>query len=258
MDFAVDGGGDHGGVAQVELAQGAVPVEDGAAALPAQVEERQVAAPLRVDVAVHAFVLRVAPVGDGARGEGREVPLHDLQVVPDLEAGLDEPVGQIRVHRIRADVQAPGEADRAGRAFVGGFHPDVAAFGGGQELLPRMGRPHDFAAAEGPGGAAGAEPGLEALAVGVGVVEIERRNVDRHGDVPVVREKRLRPVGADAGRTHVHTGARDAGQEQQERDQPANSHCVSQNSKNTNKSCRILRSDSAGSRRPACRCARSR
>ena len=119
MDLPVNGGGYHGGIAQVQLAQAAAPVQDGAAPFTADVEHRQAPPSLRMDVAIHAPVAGVAPVGNSAGIEVFQIPFLDFQVVPDFETGLYETVGEIPVYRIRAHMNLPRERYLAGGCPVG-------------------------------------------------------------------------------------------------------------------------------------------
>ena len=257
MNFTINGGRDHRRIVQGQFAQLAATVEDGAAALAPEVEHGKVAAPLGVDVAVHAVVAGVAPVGDIAGIEALEIPFLNLQVVPNLEAGLDEPVGEVGVDRVGADVDRPRLADRLSGRPVGGGHFDVGACSGRQQLFPGLLFPDDVASLAGNGHAAGSERSGKVRSVRIGIVEVERGDVAGNGNVAVVGEDGFRPVGAHAGGLHVvrpRAGKREENQHQERQKRPVTSfHSSQQNRNNTNNSCRTRRSGCARRRRPACR-----
>ena len=187
MDLSVNGGGDHGRIPERELTELSVPVEDCAAALAAEVEHGQVAAPLGVDMAVHALVFSMAPVRKDARVEILQIPLLDFQVIPDFETGLDAPVGQIRIDAVGRYVDVPGAGNDLSIVSPDCMYLDIAACSCGEQGCPVFLLPHHFAAFEYPGVVAGGEEGLEAGSGRVGIVEIQRRNIAGDGNVLVIR-----------------------------------------------------------------------
>ena len=152
-----------------------------------------------MDVAVHAFVAGVAPVGDGVLVEALQVALHDLEVVPDFEAGLDEPVGEVGIDPVRAHVEGPVPPHGRSAGAPGAFHFDVMA--GGEELCPAFFFPADFPAPESHGFRSACEAGHETAAGGIGIVEIERRYVAGNGNILIFRIDETIPVGSGTRRT---------------------------------------------------------
>ena len=187
MDLSVNGRGNHGRIPERELTELSVPVEDCAAALAAEVEHGQVAAPLGVDMAVHALVFSMAPVRKDARVEILQIPLLDFQVIPDFETGLDAPVGQIRIDAVGRYVDVPGAGNDLSIVSPDCMYLDIAACSCGEQGCPVFLLPHHFAAFEYPGVVAGGEESLEAGSGWISVVEIQRRNIAGDGNVLVIR-----------------------------------------------------------------------
>ena len=254
MDFAIDRGGDHRRILERQLPEFPIPVEDGAAALAPEVEHRKVSPSLGVDVAVHALVLRVAPVGDGPGVEGGQVPLDDLQVVPDLESGLDEPVGQVAVDGIGTHVDGPGEGHRTGRGLVLRRHLHIGS--GRQDPGPFLLFPDHIPPPDGHGLPGRRERRHEAGALRIRIVEIQRSDVAGHRNLPVVRENGRRPVGPLSVRAQVRPPPARKEQEEREDDQPGpvtGVHSAQHSRSSTNRFFRIPRSGSCRTLRPACR-----
>ena len=258
MDLAVHGGRNHRRIPEGQFAQGAAAVEDGAAALAPEIEHRQVSPALGVDMAVHALVLRVPPVGDGLGVEAFQMPFHDLQVVPDFEAGLDEAVGQESIDRIPAHMDGPAEGLRPRRRPVLG--KDLHVRSRRQHPGPCLFLPDHIPAPDLHGGSGRCEGGHEAGGVRIRVVEVERGDVAGNGDVPVVRENGCRAVGSRPDGTQFRRPP--ARKEQEERRQchpgTVNDSRSAQHSRNnTNRFSRIPPSGSSPTRCPACRWSRS-
>ena len=203
MNLPIDSRGDHGTVLQGQLAKRSVAVEDGTASLAAQIEHGQVASSLSVDVAVHAVVARVPPVGDVTGLETFQIPFLDLQVVPYFEAGFDEPVRQIGIDPVRADMDGPLPGYGAIGTSVGRDNRDVGTCSSFHQACPLLFFPDDFPSPQRYGQAASGENGRETGTVRIGIVEIERCDIAGNGDVGVVREQGRRTVGTRSCRTHI-------------------------------------------------------
>ena len=254
VDFAIDRGGDHRRILERQFPELPAPVQDRAAAFPPEIEHRQVSPSLGVDVAVHALVLRVAPVGDGLGVEGRQVPLDDLQVVPDFESGLDEPVGQVAVDGIGTHVDGPSEGHRSGRGLVLRKHLHIGS--GRQDPGPFLLFPDHLPPPDGHGLTGRRECGHEAGALRIRIVEIQRSDIARNRYLPIVRENRRRAVGPFSDGTQVRPPPAPEEQEEREDRQPGSftdSHSAPHNRSNTNRFFRIPRSGSVRTLRPACR-----
>ena len=82
---------------EVQFAHVAMVVEDCSPTLSPDIHHRQLRVAVGESMTVHAPVLLEMPVGKGFDIEIRNVPLLNLEVIPHLVVGFDEPVGKYRV-----------------------------------------------------------------------------------------------------------------------------------------------------------------